>query len=98
MHGVGNFAIMLVLYRPLRKALRAVKRQDWVVALCLPPWGKVALQGQMRGACATVTREEAIAVSRPSSIRAADSFPKGEAFFICRQWTYPRFYAILYQL
>ena len=27
MHGVGNFAIMLVLYRPLRKALRAAKRQ-----------------------------------------------------------------------
>lgn len=27
MHGVGNFAIMLLLYRPLRKALRAAKRQ-----------------------------------------------------------------------
>jgi hypothetical protein len=27
MHGVGNFAIMLVLYRLLRKALRATKRQ-----------------------------------------------------------------------
>ena len=27
LHGVGNFAIMLVLYRPLRKALKAAKRQ-----------------------------------------------------------------------
>ena len=98
MHGVGNFAIMLVLYRPLRKALRAAKRQIGWQLFAFPPWGKVAPQGQIRGACATVTREEAIAVSHPSSVRAADSFPKGEAFFICRQWTYPRFYAILYQL
>ena len=27
LHGAGNFAIMLLLYRPLRKALRAAKRQ-----------------------------------------------------------------------
>ena len=27
MHGVGNFAIMLLLYKPLRKALQAAKRQ-----------------------------------------------------------------------
>lgn len=27
LHGSGNFAIMLLLYRPLRKALRAAKRQ-----------------------------------------------------------------------
>ena len=27
LHGVGNFAIMLVLYRPLRKALKAAKQQ-----------------------------------------------------------------------
>ena len=27
MHGVGNFVIMLLLYRPLRKALQTAKRQ-----------------------------------------------------------------------
>ena len=27
LHGAGNFAIMLLLYRPLRKPLRAAKRQ-----------------------------------------------------------------------
>lgn len=27
MHGVGNFVIMLLLYRPLRRALQMVKRQ-----------------------------------------------------------------------
>ena len=27
MHGVGNFAIMLLLYRPLRQALQTAKRQ-----------------------------------------------------------------------
>ena len=27
LHGAGNFAIMLLLYRPLRKALRAAKLQ-----------------------------------------------------------------------
>ena len=27
MHGVGNFVIMLLLYRPLRRALQMAKRQ-----------------------------------------------------------------------
>ena len=27
MHGVGNFVIMLLLYRPLRRALQTAKRQ-----------------------------------------------------------------------
>lgn len=27
MHGVGNFALMLLLYRPLRTALRTAKKQ-----------------------------------------------------------------------
>lgn len=51
LHGVGNFAIMLVLYRPLRKALKAAKRQigiGYLIYQSFPPRGKVAPQGRMR--------------------------------------------------
>mgnify|MGYP007071200271 CR=1 FL=1 len=67
------------------------------IFLCLPPRGTdspgtgevvhstrrgtVAPQGRMRGVCAAEPREEAIAARSPSSVRFADSFPRGgEAF------------------
>lgn len=39
LHGVGNFAIMLVLYRPLRKALKAAKRQIGYLSIKAFPRG-----------------------------------------------------------
>ena len=39
MHGVGNFVIMLLLYRPLRRALQTAKRRSiWIEQGSVPRW------------------------------------------------------------
>ena len=53
--------------------------------LCLPPWGKVAPQGRMRGGCAVVARSWAITAGLPSSVRFADSFPLRGSLFSAEQ-------------
>ena len=59
LHGVGNFAIMLVLYRPLRRRQRNGKRNAWMVLIlsqgCSPTGGGPQPEGFRRAFRVTST-------------------------------------------
>ena len=69
-----EFSQMLLFSHVFKRSIfRKFYAAAWC-APCLPPWGKVAPQGRMRGGWPGVAHKREIARTPPSSVRFADSF------------------------